>query len=47
MMTRKDKLFFISLLPLSSSLLTILVLSIATVALKSELLIKASELIAS
>jgi phosphate transport system permease protein len=35
MMTRKDKLFFISLLPLSSSLLTILVLSIATVALKS------------
>jgi phosphate transport system permease protein len=34
-MTRKDKLFFISLLPLSSSLLTILVLSIATVALKS------------
>jgi phosphate transport system permease protein len=35
MMTRKDKLFFIYLLPLSSSLLTILVLSIATVALKS------------
>jgi phosphate transport system permease protein len=34
-MTRKDRLFFISLLPLSSSLLTILVLSIATVALKS------------
>jgi phosphate transport system permease protein len=35
MMTRKDRLFFISLLPLSSSLLAILVLSIATVALKS------------
>uniref|UniRef100_A0A7C5UZH6 ABC transporter permease subunit n=1 Tax=Ignisphaera aggregans TaxID=334771 RepID=A0A7C5UZH6_9CREN len=34
-MTRKDKLFFISLLPLSSSLLAILILSIATIALKS------------